>query len=172
MARSFIAVKLGLEAEGKLEELQNEAKQLGLVATFPSEFHCTLVFLGELDESQLEKTKETLEGLELPKTEVEVEGTGFFPNSQFIRVFWAGVKGLDVLQEKIAKALDSRDEFTGHVTLARIKAPKNLEGLKLLAEKHGQAEFGRTIVEEILLMKSTLSPQGPQYEVLFSKKLS
>ena len=172
MVRCFIAVKLGEEIEAPLRELQNKAKQLDIDASFPSDFHCTLAFLGELYEDQVEKTKERLEKLQLKQTQVEVKGVGFFPNGKCIRVFWAGVKGLDEMQNSIAKALRHREEFLGHVTIARIKNPGNLSQLREIAKAYEEKEFGTTTISGVALFKSVLTAQGPQHEELFVKKLS
>ena len=171
MVRCFIAVKLGGEIEGKVAGVQDKVKVLDIEASFPKDFHCTLAFLGELYEDQVEKTKERLEKLPLKQTKVEVRGVGFFPNDKFIRVFWAGVKGLDEMQTSIAKALRHKEEFLGHVTIARIKNPGNLSQLRELAKAYEKKEFGRKTITEVILFKSTLTAQGPQYEELLAKKL-
>ena len=141
-------------------------------ATFPKDFHVTLAFLGELYDDQVEKTRKKLEALSLKPAEVLVDGAGFFPNENFVRVFWVGVEGLGDLQARVGNALDYDEKFSGHVTLARIKSPKNLQQLRELAKACAGKEFGRTRVDEIVLFKSTLSPGGPVYEELMVKKLS
>ena len=172
MTRCFIAVKFGEEIEAKLQQLQNRVKQLDIDASFPRDLHCTLAFLGELYEDQIDKTKEKLSSLSLKPSEVSVKGVGFFPNENFIRVFWVGLEGLDEIQKKIAKALNHKEKFSGHVTIARIKSPKNREQLQELAEACKGKEFGKTAVSEIILFKSVLTPQGPHYEELLVKKFS
>ena len=161
MVRCFIAVKFGEEIEGNLEEFRTKVKQLDIDASFAREFHCTLAFLGELYEDQVEKTIEKLKNLKLKPTEVQVEGAGFFPNENFIRVFWVGVEGLEELQTQIAKALNYKEKFSGHLTIARIKSPRNLSQLREFGKAFEKQEFGKTTVDKVFLMKSTLSPLNP-----------
>ncbi len=172
MARCFIAVKFGDEIDSRLSELQAKAKALGLDATFPKEFHATLIFLGEKTAGEIEEVKRALDSIESPAIEVKVKGAGFFPSEKFVKVFWAGVDGLKELQKQTASTLGYSERFEGHITLSRIKTQRNLQSLKSLARDYENKEFGKTTVSELILFESSLSPQGPRYEELSVKKLS
>ncbi|HLC37931.1 MAG TPA: RNA 2',3'-cyclic phosphodiesterase [Candidatus Norongarragalinales archaeon] len=166
MARCFVAVAFGGEIASRLQTLQNTVKQTGIVATFPKEFHCTLAFLDEIGEPEVEKAKEALATVRFKPAEVSVKKLGFFPNENFIHVFWAGVEGLDELQKQVVSALHYQENFTGHITIARIKTHDNLGRLRdLVANSKGQ-EFGKTKVDKFFLMKSVLTPAGPVFEVI------
>ncbi len=171
MARCFVAVKFGGKIDAELSELQSKARALGLDATFPREFHSTLVFLGETSEGKIEEAKRKLDGVESKPFAVQVKGAGFFPSEKFVKVFWAGVKGLDGLQKQVASRLGGSERFEGHITLARVKTQRNLHLLKQLAKDYERKEFGTATVGEVILFKSNLSPSGPSYEELFVKKL-
>ncbi|HEY3422042.1 MAG TPA: 2'-5' RNA ligase family protein, partial [Methanocellaceae archaeon] len=58
--------------------------------------------------------------------------------------------------------------FSAHVTIGRVKfpAPEHKEKLPKLFEKYLGFQAGSMTVDRISLMKSTLSPRGPKYEVL------
>lgn len=172
MARCFVAVKLGSEIDSALAELQSKARTLGLDATFPRTFHVTLVFLGETSEGKIEEAKRKLDSIESKPFAVQVKGAGFFPSEKFVKVFWAGVKGLEGLQKQVASRFYSSERFEGHVTLSRVKTQRNLQSLKQLAKDYERKEFGTATVNEVILFKSNLSPSGPSYEELFVKKLS
>ncbi|MEM4254715.1 MAG: RNA 2',3'-cyclic phosphodiesterase [Candidatus Norongarragalinales archaeon] len=172
MARCFVAVKIGGETGVSLSELQSKTKTLGLDATFPKEFHCTLAFLGEINENEIEKAKRALNSIESKTVEIEIKGVGFFPSEKFVKVFWAGVQGLDGLQKQIALTLNYNERFEGHITLARVKTQRNLQLLKQLAAEYENKKFGKAKVSEVVLFKSSLTPQGPRYEELLVKKLS
>ncbi len=172
MARCFVAVELPEEVKANLAALQSKARALGLDATFPAWFHCTLAFLGELDEKKVEEAELKLEQVKAGATEATVAGTGFFPSEKFVKVFWAGVSGLESLQSEVAGTLGAGGKFEGHVTLARVKTQRNLGELKKLAAENANAEFGKAMVGEIILFESDLTPQGPVYTALFRKKLS
>lgn len=174
MARCFIAVNFTTETTAKLLQLQAAARSIGLDATFPKEMHCTLAFLGELKQAEVEEAKERLGLINAVSPGVQVKGVGFFPSETFVKVFWAGVHGLDPLQNEIAAALNynDREQFHGHVTLARVKTQKNLDALKKLAKEHETTQFGIEKIGEVTLYESRLSPEGPSYTALFAKKLS
>ncbi len=174
MARCFIAVKFAPETAAKLSQLQAAARAIGLDATFPKELHCTLAFLGELKEKEIEEAKKRLDSIKSIAPDVQIKGVGFFPSEKFVKVFWAGARGLEALQKEIAVALDYREKerFAGHVTLARVKTQRNLEQLKKLAEEHKTTQFGAEKINEVVLYESRLTPQGPAYSPLFTKKLS
>ena len=172
MARCFVAVKFGEGIGEKLGQLQQKARSLGLDATFPKEFHATLAFLGEIDERKIEEAKRKLDSLQSRPAEIKATGVGFFPSEKFVKVFWAGVSGLEVLQRQVAAALEHEGRFECHVTLSRVKTQRNLQSLKQLAKDYERKEFGTATVNEVILFKSNLSPSGPNYEELFVKKLS
>lgn len=172
MARCFVAAGFSDEINARLAALQAKARALGLDATFPREFHCTLAFLGNLSDEEVKEAKRKLDSIKAHPTAVSVEGTGFFPSEKFVKVFWVGVRGLEGLQAGVAEALGYGEKFEGHVTLARVKTQRNLGLLKKLAAESKSGEFGKTAVGEIVLYESKLTPQGPVYEPLFAKKLS
>ena len=166
MVRCFVAVSFGSEISSKLQTLQTTVRQTGIVASFPKEVHCTLAFLGEIGEPEVEKAKEALSTVRFKPVEVSVKGLGFFPNENFIHVFWAGVEGLDGLQKQVVSALHYQENFTGHITLARVKTHDNLGRLRDLVANSKKQEFGKTVVEKFVLMKSVLTPNGPVYEAI------
>jgi RNA 2',3'-cyclic 3'-phosphodiesterase len=102
-------------------------------------------------------------------------GAGFFPNSRRPRVLWVAVEDTAGQLRGLAHAV--RDamlpfvpepetrEFSGHITLARIKdldraATAALTGC---AEGFAKAEYGSWTAREVVLMRSQLSPKGSTY---------
>ncbi len=175
--RCFAALELSEEARKKLSEIISEAKALGLEASFvkAEQLHVTLAFLGEISEEEAGKKIEALKTLEFPAFDLEIKGLGFFPNEDFIRVFWAGCESseLRALQEKVAElvGLKKEREFTEHLTLARIRGRKNIDALKALKEKHANDSFCSFRAKTVSFKKSTLTPQGPVYEDLAAVEL-
>lgn len=170
--RCFVAIELPPEVKAKLAAFQNKARALGLDASFPSpeNTHLTLVFLGEITEEEAKRKISALQTLSFPPFSANVRGLGFFPNESRINVFWAGVEAheLSELQERVASLLDSKNEkpFSGHVTLARVKSPKNLDALRKFKKENAGAAFGSFTVDAVHFKKSTLTPEGPVYEDL------
>lgn len=168
--RCFLAAEVPEAVSAKLHALQSEAKKIGLHASFPKETHLTLCFFAEITEKQAEDKIRALQNMPLPKASAEISGTGFFPNAEHPRVFWAGVKSpqLVELQRKAADSIDYHDErtFNPHITLARIKSGKNFLQLRDLQLKHANDVFGSFTIEKLFFKQSVLSSEGAIHTTL------
>ena len=100
------------------------------------------------------------------------EKIGIFPDESYIRVVWIGFKGEDILFElhksidiSLSRMFDMEKQFLGHITLARVKFVKDKKQFieKLSSIKIEQKEFN---IGSFKLYKSTLTKQGPVYEVV------
>jgi 2'-5' RNA ligase len=171
--RLFVAVELPKEVQEYLAELQNQFKGFGrLNLVKPEKIHLTLKFLGEVEESKIDNVKKELSQIKFRKTNAELSKLGVFPNENYVRVLWAGLKENKELQE-LAKAVSERlqnvrkddYEFKSHLTIARVKHLKDKQGfLKQL--KSVEIKPLKFKVDNFKLIKSTLTEQGPIYEVL------
>ncbi|MFH1106281.1 MAG: RNA 2',3'-cyclic phosphodiesterase [Candidatus Micrarchaeota archaeon] len=172
--RLFLAVEIPEEIRAKLETTVLDARRLGIPASFSKtdQLHITLLFLGEKTDAQLAEIRGKLSGLNSQKFKMFIQGAGFFPSDRFIRVFWAGAQDsygeLHALHTQVCTLLDSRPEpnYAGHITLARVKSPDNLQSLRDLRRTLEGVQFGEFTVSEIVLKKSTLTPEGAAYEDL------
>ncbi len=166
--RTFIAVEIPEEHKEKIKTIQKQFSGLGNI-NIVKEYHCTLKFLGEISEKQLEQVKEKLRKIKMKKFEASLEGLGAFPNETHINVIWIGIKGrLSELQQKIDSELADmfpKDErFKAHLTLGRVKSVKDKKTMQeKLKTKTEEIKFE---VKEFKLIKSTLTPEGPIYETL------
>jgi len=135
-------------------------------------YHLTLFFFPNLEESELNILKEEIrkikEELDLlfNKKILKIKGINGFPNLKKTRVLFLEVEKEESL-EKIFKKLkrfilknkiESRfkEPFKPHITLIRIK---ELNYLKIKELKDFELEF-----KDISLFKSTLTKKGPIYE--------
>lgn len=175
--RCFIAIELNENIKKGLgslmEQLMPFAPDLKWVR--PENLHITLKFLGEVKEEKIDKIKKTLDevGRSCRPFKIKMKGMGQFPEKKKPRVIWAGVEdseGLFSLQKEVEKSLsrlgfkEEEREFTGHITLARIKDPSGMERLLDRLSAFKEKDFGLLEVEEIVLMKSELRPDGARYE--------
>jgi len=92
----------------------------------------------------------------------------FIPNDKFIRVIAIDVVGLDDLSKFIEKEVGG-DVKPPHLTLFRVK---NIKDKKALLELEKIEINEKIFVDKICLMKSTLTPKGPIYEIIDSFELS
>jgi 2'-5' RNA ligase len=174
MVRTFIAIDLTPEVRermrGPQEVLLRCRARLTIVK--PPSIHITLKFLGEVDEKNLGRVKEALSALRFEPFEITLGGVrGNPPFSP--RVIWSeardegGSRRLFALVEEALSPLGIPKEkraYTPHATLARVKRfdPSLLPVLKSLEAE----EFGSCRVSSVKLKKSTLTPEGPNYEDL------
>jgi len=116
--------------------------------------------------------------LDLEPLNLELSGFGFFPNPKKPRVFFISTTYGDILKSLTDNLEDKLDllgfkkegKFKSHLTIARIKIPKNipllLESIKAIDLK------GKFKMNKVDLMKSTLTDKGPIYEIVFSTNLT
>lgn len=175
--RGFIAVDV--KAFPKLVEFENEVRKSGanIKLVDLKNIHITLKFLGNTDETLTDKIenaiKESVE--EIDPFEIQLIGTGVFPNMNYMKVLWVGIKNSEILAQ-IAKTIDDKlsslgyekekRKFSAHLTIARVKSAKNKEKLHETIEKFKEIEFGKLKVQSIKLKKSELTPKGPIYTTL------
>ncbi|HII72414.1 TPA: RNA 2',3'-cyclic phosphodiesterase [Candidatus Woesearchaeota archaeon] len=175
--RIFIAFDIPEKHAPFLKKLQEKIKD-GARLTTVKEFHQTMKFLGEVDEAKTEEIKKRLEAVKMEGFEARIEGLGVFPEEEYIKVVWAGLEPKEViglLKTKIEDSLkglgfQNDHRFHPHITLARVKSINDKKGfVKRLKEiKMPETRFR---VDSIKLYKSTLTPRGPEYEVLKEYKL-
>lgn len=173
MARLFVGVPAPgtLELSGVRNALEQRGDNVKLVD--PSLYHVTIAFLGETSEDRIDDIAAAMAagGEGTPKHEGEAQGLGAFPSAQRASVVWTGVNGTQL--EPMAKAtraalsdrgvgFDDRHDFHPHMTLARLRDKRDL---RQLITPHEKTSFGSFPVEAIHLYESTLTPQGPVYDV-------
>jgi len=183
--RTFIAIELPSQFTSQIDQLQQALRQTKADVSWvkPQNVHITLKFLGEVNEEKIEEvyraTEKSVAGV--TNFQVSLKGLGGFPNMKRPRVIWVGLeKGKEVLAQlgpkveegfsKIGFPKENRP-FTPHLTIGRVKSPKNLE---LLASEIGKTSFKTEefVVKEVVVMKSTLHPAGSIYTPLKKVLLS
>ncbi len=164
--RLFVAIEV--PEDDVLVKLQDEIKKINAKCTYPKHFHLTLKFLGDVDD--VNEIKEKLSKINFDPFKMTISGIGAFPNEDYIRVIWAGIKGHDniiklqkKIDEKLSDIFGKDTKFHPHFTLARVKFVKDKDRMKkLITElKFEDIEFD---VKEFKLIKSELTPKGPVYE--------
>ena len=185
MVRTFICVEItDKEILYTIENTITKLKKIqGVKPVKPSQMHLTLKFLGEITETQIEKIKEILDLWREECFDLSLEEIGCFPNLKRIRVIWMGIReGKDILRH-LAKKINEdlkpigipteKRSYTPHLTLARVKYLKNhdKDALIQLIKELESIKGGKQVINEIILMKSTLTASGAIYEKLHSVSL-
>ncbi len=196
MVRAFIAVDISQEARAALADVINGLQQQGVSGVRwvrPEGIHLTLKFLGEIDPGLVDGIMNAL-GRAAQGTgafRLALSDIGAFPNTNNPRVIWAGLKGelghLKDIQEKIDREVHSTTglpmetrPFTPHLTLGRMGNRASSDERRRAGK--AMAEAGPALpslpslnvswrVEDVSLIRSTLTPQGAVYDLLGSRKL-
>jgi 2'-5' RNA ligase len=185
MPRSFIAIPISRPLRDNLVDIIKEISKISPNTKWVERenLHITMRFLGDIDDEMVKKISDVLDevAVKIALFPFEIEGIGAFPHPKRARVIWAGIsQGSDEIV-KIEKNIGDKLEELGipkegkafhpHITLGRVRFPKgNLELARFIDDSKGRV-YGGEAVSEIVLMKSTLTPQGSIYEPLHIAKL-
>jgi 2'-5' RNA ligase len=190
--RAFIAIELADPIKVSLSSLiaklrskeHHSAKYVKWVN--PKGIHLTLKFLGNVAPDQVPRIIEAItpSPQSLSPLELKLGKLGAFPNLQRPRVIWVAITGevkpLITLQQDIDQALAPlgfpREErsFSPHLTLGRLREQATPMERSSIGSLISATEFegGPTLeVDQICMMRSTLSPSGAIYNRLASIKL-
>lgn len=159
----------------------------------PSLAHITLHFLGEIPVEDVELARMTLGEIaaEHEAFDLRTADLGAFPSIRKPRVLWLGLWGpthrLESLYNELGDALDAFDfdiedaDFHPHITLGRLRSQSTAKLTADIREHFGKMAADGSAssknpvplpVTEIQLIRSHLSADGPEYEVLASYPLA
>jgi RNA 2',3'-cyclic 3'-phosphodiesterase len=144
--------------------------------------HITTKFIGQWPDETLDRMVEALGSVKASAAvEISIRGLGWFPNARMPRVFWAGIEAGPALAD-LAKQIDEATarlgvptedrRFSPHLTLARIKQPVPLDGMRRAIERLESVEFGRFDASCFYLYRSQPGASGSVYTKLHEFPLS
>lgn len=176
--RAFVAIKITSDQRMAVGDLIGDLKTSSADVKWvkPENLHLTLKFLGNMDESRVGDVAEAVRGAcqGITPFEISLRGTGAYPSVRRPRVVWVGIENgrdsLLSLNENIENRLETvgfqkeKRSFSPHLTIGRLRRngrPGNL------SDRLGvHFDGGECVIDRVLLMKSTLTPEGPIYEEL------
>ena len=184
MMRLFFAIKAPdhMELHALHDRLSHMSRWLKPVR--PEKQHITLRFLGEVHEplkSVIDVGSRCVGSME--PFEMRVEGCGAFPNWRRPSSIWLGFEGGERLKKIVADLEDAlvddmdihreKRPFRGHLTVARVKGYLGRDILAVKGAVENSVERLRADGYSIPvagydLIRSTLTPAGPVYEVMHS----
>ncbi|EMR75031.1 2''-5'' RNA ligase [Thermoplasmatales archaeon SCGC AB-540-F20] len=180
--RGFIAIDINATPNilKFLKDITNSNADVKLVE--PQNIHITLKFLGDVPEDKINDIEQIMKYSvkEIEPFTIKLSETGVFPNQNYIKVIWIGIKDTETI-ETIARSIDERLSqlgfkkekrgFSAHLTIGRVKTAKNKQLLLKAIEDYKDFEFSTQDVNSIKLKKSDLTPKGPIYTTLKEVKL-
>lgn len=175
--RGFIAVDIPVTKQLLSFEKALAATSAKLKIVAPENIHVTLKFLGDTPLTQIDHIESAMK--EAVKTatphKVILRGTGVFPNENYIKVIWIGLQHAEAISGIATKlnrdltCLGFKKEkraFSAHLTIARMKSAQGKEEIISLIRDYDDVTFAEIPIQNIMLKKSTLTPQGPIYETV------
>ena len=144
--------------------------------------HITLKFFGETDDDAIPEIIYHLKDVASlnPPFDISLNGLGIFGSSYKPKVIWVGIDnsssliklGTDVLDrmDNIGFEKD-RQNFVPHLTLGRIKFTNDKKLFNETLERFKSQPFQTSKIDQMQLIESKLSSDGPLYTTLSSFEL-
>lgn len=178
--RTFIAIDIPENEDIReiYQYLPQHIKGAKIKYTLPEQNHLTLAFLGEIDKTSADKLIHELSAIHTEESDLtlHLSGLGVFHSNRQPTVLWIGItpnEKLSKLNDNIKLSvqnagivIDRGKPFSPHITLGRVKSSERDNNLIDVAAKFKSTSFGTLKINDFKLYKSTLTPNGPIYEVL------
>ena len=174
--RGFIAIPIPINEMMKIlhKKISSLPCDIKLVAL--ENLHITVKFLGDTNEDDNEQIIQFIQHAvkNIEPFSIQLKGTGVFPNQNYIKVVWIGIQNAEPISTIASSvnadltALGFKKEnrgFKPHLTIGRVKTARGKEQLLKIINQYQDILFDEISVDSILLMKSTLTPQGPIYTI-------
>ncbi|WP_457567422.1 RNA 2',3'-cyclic phosphodiesterase [Desulfurobacterium sp.] len=175
--RLFIGTGISLP-DTELKNIKRKMDALGISGKWVEKcnLHFTYRFLGEVLSPFIPEISKSLKNhlSRVNKIEMELKGLGVFPDIKRPKVLWIGVNAPDI--DTIKRAVDAslepfgfkkeQQKFIPHVTVLRIKRFRHRIKFSQYLNTMKEYCFLKTTVEEVSLVESVLTPDGPIYKTL------
>jgi len=185
MKRLFIGIPIESPKSVQQVEIWKNDRHLNqnvLNWTPPGNWHITLFFLGNTDESAVPVLQKLIDESfsEIQAYHTDLLGVGVFPNTNNPKVLWIGLENLQPLLSAYSKLREllQQDGFSfdqkplkPHLTLARVKRTDNPSAFQSLLAEFQDTVFDRIEVNKVTLFESITTSAGPVYKPLFVKQL-
>lgn len=176
--RCFVAVNLERDVHDAVIELRKPLSQVDADVRWvrPEGLHCTLRFLGSVDEARIDEIAQAaaLAAHDFTPFSMNVAGVGVFPNWRRPRVLWVGIHAdplvrlASVIQKGLARLGFAAEErpFRPHLTLGRFRSLDGWSELRPLCEEQRDVELGESVVSAVLFYRSEPQRGGSVYTIL------
>ena len=183
--RLFVASAFSPEFTGALKATEDYARDNSgrdaVKWVEPGNFHITYAFLGDLDGKGAAAASAGITAAlaDMKAFKIVSGGFGVFPSPRHPSVLWVGIgeggAELRALAAKLSECLAAaglifEDRFEPHVTIGRVKGQLPENFVRRVSDfAAGRKASSR--LASVELMESVLTPEGPVYRQIYSKKL-
>jgi 2'-5' RNA ligase len=184
MIRTFVAIPLKNNAIISRQQtlLQKLLPGSRIKWVEPHNFHLTLKFIGDTEESSVNTINNTLEEIAsgYPPFVLEYDRTGYFGSQHQPRVIWFGFRAhplLSEIQQEIETVLvqygirPDDKEYKPHLTIGRVKKIAEREAFSDFFRNQDMNIGEKLAVDAFQLIRSTLHSSGPVYTIIKEFKL-
>ena len=182
--RTFIAIEITKPLKEMIRETQATLRrtQADVKWVSPDNIHLTLRFLGDTPCQDIEKVKAIVrQAAEFQGPfSLEINRLGAFPHLKHPRVLWVGLSKGEKELSNLARQLDDQLQkagfekeakgFSPHITIGRVRSSSGISDLCQACQNIALTPLEQQ-VHSVMFIKSTLTPQGPIYETLFTAEL-
>jgi RNA 2',3'-cyclic 3'-phosphodiesterase len=179
--RAFLGISVPDELKNQIISMQKKLAGYDIKLVEPQNLHFNLKFFSEISDEDVAKLKLILNDAckKFKPFEIKISGIGAFPNPDYIRVAWVGVKDgreklitlADAIQESVVPLGFEKERFEPHLTLGRVRSGRDKDKLFETLKKLDEKEVGTMKVERVTLFQSKLGTNGPLYEEVFSTEI-
>ena len=153
-----MGISVSNELKQKISSIQENFSDFDIKFVEPENLHFNLRFFREISDQEIETLKQKLEEVikKFEPFDIEMKGLGVFPNKNYIRVVWIGVKeGYNTIisiAESIEDSIESlgfpkEEKFVPHLTLGRIRTARNKMELRNLVEELENIDIGKMKID-------------------------
>ena len=177
LVRIFIGIPLQQQLKEEIGSFEGVLKQIeGIKAVKPDHLHVTLKFIGNTPERKLDRIKEIIdkscEGIK--PFVIKPESVSAFPSPDKASVVWlncgegaTAISAIFKILEKELRAMayaGEKQEYIPHITVARSRKMADITKIQ------GEIKIsGTSQADCVVLYKSDLNPDGPEYSELYRK---
>jgi len=176
---------MSAEVEAALSRFIDPLRDLpsGVRWVRPANWHLTLRFLGdEADRNLLVPLDQRLAQIagQTAPFMLYACGTGVFPNLDRPRTIWIGLVSEELIQlarqvESAAMQAGFASEgrpYTPHLTIGRMRDLHGWPQIRQVLRESSKQDFGSTLISEMVLYRSILGGEAPQYHALARYQLA
>lgn len=171
--RLFVAIEFPIAVHHEIARIERDIKKLSACdGTFvdPSLVHATLQFIGEVESGEVNKIADVLHMVTMQPLHAHLGNLNFFAHDKSVKIIF--VELICPQLKEVVKQIDTvllpwcipdEREFTGHVTILRVKKVYDFEALSEFIKNYPiqHIEF---IINSFVLMESELTADGPRYK--------
>jgi 2'-5' RNA ligase len=177
--RAFVALRMNAETEAAIASFVSELRELGRGVSWvrSANLHLTLRFLGSaVPSAMLPPLDRALSNIAstTPAFELRAHGTGAFPKLVWAKVIWIGLSSDQLMElagqvEAAARGCGFAPEsrpYAPHLTIGRVRRPRGWAAIRERLAECTDYDFGRSVIDSMILYRSVLGRGGPTYEVI------